>query len=137
MIDAIAAAQPKVPQVACFDTAFHRGQPPVASAFALPRELTESGIRRFGFHGLSYEYVATVLPGELGQMADGRVIVGHLGAGASMCAMLGRRSVATTMGFSALDGLMMATRCGALDPGVVLYLLQQGWDAARLSALLW
>jgi acetate kinase len=116
---------PGVPHVACFDTAFHSTQPAVAQAFALPRELTEAGVRRYGFHGLSYEYIATQLPRVLGAQADGRVIALHLGNGASLCAIHRGKSVASTMGFSALDGLMMGTRCGALDAGVVLYLLQQ------------
>jgi acetate kinase len=122
---------PALPQVACFDTAFHASQPAVATTFALPQELTEQGIRRYGFHGLSYEYVASRLPEVLGpDAARGRVVVAHLGAGASMCAVRDGRSVATTMGFSALDGLMMGTRSGAIDPGVILYLL----DARKMSA---
>lgn len=116
---------PGVPHVACFDTAFHSTQPAVAQAFALPRELTEAGVRRYGFHGLSYEYIASQLPRVLGGQAGGRVIALHLGNGASLCAIHHGKSVASTMGFSALDGLMMGTRCGALDAGVVLYLLQQ------------
>jgi acetate kinase len=125
-IEAVAKSHPALPQIACFDTAFHHDQPAVAAAFALPRQLTADGVRRYGFHGLSYEYIAGVLPEFLGpEAAEGRVVVAHLGAGASMCAMRRRRSVATTMGFTALDGLMMAERCGALDPGVILYLLQQ------------
>src|SRR5262249_23442884 len=97
--------------------------PAVASTFALPRALTEKGIRRYGFHGLSYEYIASILPAHLGPAADGKIVVAHLGNGASMCAMRNRCSVATTMGLSALDGLVMGRRCGALDPGVVLYLI--------------
>jgi acetate kinase len=124
-IRALAAQRPDLPQVACFDTGFHRTQPPVAQAFALPRALTDSGIQRYGFHGLSYESVAHALPAAAGAAADGRVIVAHLGAGASLCAMRGRESVATTMGFTALDGVPMATRCGSLDPGVVLHLLAE------------
>lgn len=116
---------PGVPQVACFDTAFHSTQSAVAQAFALPRALTEAGVRRYGFHGLSYEYIATQLPRVLGAQAGGRVIALHLGNGASLCAIHHGKSVASTMGFSALDGLMMGTRCGMLDAGVVLYLLQQ------------
>jgi acetate kinase len=116
---------PGVPHIACFDTAFHSTQPATAQAFALPRELTEAGVRRYGFHGLSYEYIATQLPRVLGEQAGGRVIVAHLGNGASLCAIRHGKSVASTMGFSALDGLMMGTRCGMLDAGVVLYLLQQ------------
>ena len=107
-IRAIAELQPELPQVACFDTAFHRSQPPVAQLFALPRAITAQGVRRYGFHGLSYEYIALVLPDHLDQdTANGRVIVAHLGNGASMCAMQGRRSVASTMGFTAIEGLMM------------------------------
>lgn len=121
----LAKARPQLPQVACFDTAFHHSQAPLARAYALPREITDAGVRRYGFHGLSYQYIAETLPAHLGAAADGRVIVAHLGAGASMCAMRGRTSVATTMGFSVLDGLMMGTRPGALDPGVVLYLMRE------------
>ena len=140
-LDAIricAELRPRALQVACFDTAFHRQQPPLAQLFALPRSLTESGVRRYGFHGLSYEFIAQTLPQHVGrERADGRVVVAHLGAGASMCAMHRRRSMATTMGFTALDGLMMATRCGNIDPGVLLYLMQRrGYDAAALDHLL-
>jgi acetate kinase len=124
-IRAIAAVAPQLPQVACFDTAFHHGQPWVAKSFALPRELAEAGVIRYGFHGLSYEYIASALGQRAPELAAGRVVVAHLGAGASMCAMLEGKSVDTTMGFTALDGLPMATRCGALDPGVLLYLLQE------------
>src|ERR1700678_1619668 len=123
---AIAASHPGLAQVACFDTAFHHTLPPVARAFALPRALTESGVRRYGFHGLSYEYIAGRLAEVAPKLAQGRVIAAHLGAGASLCALRGGVSVATTTGFSALDGLVMATRCGRLDPGVLLYLGQQG-----------
>jgi acetate kinase len=137
-IEAMTAALPGVPQVACFDTAFHRSQPEVAQRFALPRKITDQGVRRYGFHGLSYEYIADVLPQHLGTKADGRVIVAHLGNGASMCAMKNRRSVATTMGFTAVEGLMMGTRCGSLDPGVLLYLMDyQGMDAKSLERLLY
>ena len=115
---------PTLPQVACFDTAFHRGAPEVAQAFALPRQLYNEGIRRYGFHGLSYEYIASVLPERALEIADGRVVVAHLGNGASLCALKARLSIASTMGFSVLDGLPMGTRCGELDPGVVLHLLQ-------------
>ncbi|MEJ2760897.1 MAG: acetate/propionate family kinase [Gammaproteobacteria bacterium] len=129
---------PALPQVACFDTAFHATQPEVAAAFALPRRITREGVCRYGFHGLSYEYIAGVLPGEAGPAADGRVIVAHLGHGASMCAMRERRSIATTMGFTALDGLPMGTRCGALDPGVMLYLMKEkDMDYEALSDLLY
>lgn len=137
-IEAMTAALPGVPQVACFDTAFHRSQPEVAQRFALPRKITDQGVRRYGFHGLSYEYIADVLPQYLGPKADGRVIVAHLGNGASMCAMNGRRSVATTMGFTAVEGLMMGTRSGSIDPGVLLYLMDyQGMDAKALEKLLY
>jgi acetate kinase len=137
-IDAVAHVFPNLPQVACFDTSFHETQPPVATAFPLPRTLSDAGVRRYGFHGLSYDYIASVLPQHLGARADGRVVVAHLGHGASMCAMHARRSTATTMGFSALDGLMMGTRSGAIDPGVVLYLLEQkGMSAAVVSRLLY
>src|SRR5271154_1732708 len=121
---------PGLPQVACFDTAFHRTAPEVEQAFALPYSFYEEGIRRYGFHGLSYEYIASILPERAPEIAEGRVVVAHLGNGCSACAMRDRRSVATTMGFTALDGLPMGTRCGDLDPGIVLYLLQQ----KRLSA---
>ena len=138
-IEAIAKLHPSLPQIACFDTAFHHGEPAVATTFALPRTLTEEGVRRYGFHGLSYEYIASVLPEVIGSAAaEGRVVVAHLGSGASMCAMRGRKSVATTMGFTALDGLPMSRRCGVLDPGVVLYLIQQkGMTAAQVSDLLY
>jgi acetate kinase len=121
----IARMKPDVPQVACFDTAFHSTQPPVAVAFALPRDVTDLGVKRYGFHGLSYEYIASVLPDYAGAIADERVVVAHLGNGASMCALQGRKSRATTMSFTALDGLPMGTRCGALDPGVLLYLVSE------------
>ena len=124
-IHAIAKLKPGLPQIACFDTAFHVTQPPVARAFALPREFSAAGIKRFGFHGLSFEYIAGVLPRYLGKRAEGKIVIAHLGSGAGMCALLDRRSVAATTGFSALDGLPMGTRCGAIDPGVILYLLQE------------
>jgi acetate kinase len=116
---------PDLPQVACFDTAFHRTAPAVEQAFALPYSFYEEGIRRYGFHGLSYEYIASVLPQRAPEVARGRVVVAHLGSGCSACAMQDRVSIATTMGFTALDGLPMGTRCGELDPGVVLHLIQQ------------
>ena len=132
------AEAPDLPQVACFDTAFHRGQPPLAQAFALPRALTEAGVRRYGFHGLSYEYIARRLREIAPAIAGGRVIAAHLGNGASLCAMRDGRSVASTMGFTAVDGLMMGTRTGALDPGVVLYLMEQhGMDAPAIEDLLY
>jgi acetate kinase len=137
-IDAMTAALPGVPQVACFDTAFHRSQPEVAQRFALPRRITAQGVRRYGFHGLSYEYIADVLPSHLPERANGRIVVAHLGNGASMCAMKELRSIATTMGFTAVEGLMMGTRCGSLDPGVLLYLMDyQGMDAKALEKLLY
>ena len=117
--------RPELPQVACFDTAFHRRQPELAQAFALPDSITDRGVRRYGFHGLSYEYVAGALARMESRAAVGRVVVAHLGNGASMCAMMAGRSVATTMGFTAVDGLPMGTRCGAIDPGVVLYLMDE------------
>jgi len=135
---AVAEALPDLPQVACFDTAFHRTQPAVAQAFAVPRRLADAGVRRYGFHGLSYEYVATALTALAPDVAGGRVIVAHLGNGASLCAMRGGQSVATTMGFTALDGLPMGTRCGAIDPGVLLYLMDQHrMDARALETLLY
>jgi acetate kinase len=121
---------PDLPQVACFDTAFHRTAPEVEQAFALPYALYDEGVRRYGFHGLSYEYISSVLPEQAPEIADGRVVVMHLGNGCSACALKAGISVATTMGFTALDGLPMGTRCGALDPGVVLHLIQQ----KRMSA---
>ena len=138
-IAALSKLHPDLPQVGCFDTAFHHTQPHVATEFALPRRLTEEGIRRYGFHGLSYEYIASVLPTVIGApAARGRVIVAHLGSGASMCALKAGRSVATTMGFTALDGLPMSRRCGSLDPGVVLYLAQEkGMTAGAISNLLY
>jgi acetate kinase len=129
---------PELPQVACFDTAFHRTAPEVEQAFALPYSLYEEGIRRYGFHGLSYEYIASVLPERAPDIANGRVIVAHLGNGCSACAMRNRVSIATTMGFTALDGLPMGTRCGQLDAGVVLHLIQQkGMSAEQLVDLLY
>ena len=136
--DAVAQMAPTVPQVACFDTAFHRTQPAVAQAFALPRRYAEEGVRRYGFHGLSYEYVASVLPTIDRRGAEGRTVVAHLGNGASMCALSGGRSVATTMSFTALDGLVMGTRCGAIDAGVLLYLIDRhGMDPRSLQELLY
>jgi len=116
---------PNVAQVACFDTMFHQTQPDIAAQFALPRKMMEDGIVRYGFHGLSYEYIASAAANMLGRSPHGRMIVAHLGAGASMCAIRDGKSVATTMGFTALDGLPMGTRCGAIDPGVLLFLLQE------------
>lgn len=124
-IKAAMLLHPDLPQVACFDTGFHRSIPEVNQVFALPYAYFEEGVRRYGFHGLSYEYIASVLPDQAPEIAGGRVVVAHLGNGCSACAMHDRRSIATTMGFTALDGLPMGTRCGNLDPGVVLYLLQK------------
>jgi acetate kinase len=137
-VDALSKLHPKLRQVACFDTSYHTTQPLVATAFALPRALSEKGVRRYGFHGLSYEYIVGILPEHLGPKADGKVVVAHLGHGASMCAMVNRKSIATTMGFSALDGLVMGRRCGALDPGVILYLLDhEGMSSKQISHLLY
>jgi acetate kinase len=137
-IRAIAQQAPALPQVACFDTSFHRTQKPLAQTFALPFELHERGVRRYGFHGLSYEFIAGALPAIDPVAARGRAIVAHLGNGASMCAMEAGRSVATTMGFTALDGLVMGTRTGALDPGVVLYLQDElKMDARAIEDLLY
>lgn len=122
-IIALQALLPSVPQIACFDTAFHRSQPEVAQTFGLPRNITAEGIKRYGFHGLSYEFIARALPQHSGRAA-GRVVVAHLGNGASMAAMVDRKCVATTLGFSTIDGLVMGTRCGNLDPGVVLHLME-------------
>lgn len=136
-IKAVATAWPGLPQVACFDTAFHRTMPRLAQIFAIPHELTDQGLVRYGFHGLSYQHIADVLPGIAGERAKGRVVVCHLGHGASLCAMREGRSVATTMGFTALDGLMMGTRCGAIDAGLVLHLIEQrGMAPADVSELL-
>jgi acetate kinase len=137
-IRAMAELAPELPQVACFDTAFHRAQPDVAQSFALPRALTESGIRRYGFHGLSYEFIASQLPALDPALAEQRVVVAHLGNGASLCAMERGRSVASTMGFTAVDGLMMGTRSGAIDPGVLIHLMDtRGLDARALERLLY
>ena len=124
-IATILERMPQVPQVACFDTAFHRGHAAVASLVPLPRDICQSGIERYGFHGISYEYIATILPQVAPEIANGRVIVAHLGSGASLCALRDRKSLDSTMGFTAMDGLCMGTRPGALDPGVVLYLFQK------------
>ena len=123
-IEAAFARLPDVPQVACFDTSFHRGQPEVAELIPLPEDLRQAGLQRYGFHGLSYEYIASVLPEVAPQIASGRVIVAHLGSGASLCALKDRKSVDSTLGFTALDGLCMGTRPGSIDPGVVLHLFQ-------------
>jgi acetate kinase len=137
-IDAAAERLPNAPQVACFDTSFHRGQPAVAELVPLPREIRDSGVQRYGFHGLSYEYIASVLPDAAPEIADGRVIVAHLGSGASMCALKHRKSVESTLGFTALDGLCMGTRPGSVDPGVILYLFQNlGLSAKEVETLLY
>ena len=123
IIHSILESMPYLPQVACFDTAFHRSQPDVAQRFAIPRRFTEEGVRPYGFHGLSYEYISTVLPRLDPKLSNARIIVAHLGSGASLCAIHHGQSIATTMGFSPLDGLMMGTRCGNIDPGVLLYFM--------------
>jgi len=137
-IRALLERSPALPQVACFDTAMHRSNPAEAQMFALPMELTEAGVRRYGFHGLSYEYIASVLARFDPRAAHGRTVVLHLGNGASMCALQSGRSVASTMGFTAVDGLPMGTRSGALDPGVILYLMdERGMDARAVEKLLY
>lgn len=137
-IEAISTAAPHIPQVACFDTAFHQVQPQLAQIFALPREITESGVRRYGFHGLSYEFVSSKLREVAPDYADKKIIIAHLGNGASLCAIDGGKSVATTMGFTAVDGLMMGTRCGSIDPGVLIYLMdQRRLNARRLEELIY
>jgi acetate kinase len=137
-IRTILELRPELPQVACFDTAFHRGHGPLADHFAIPEELYAEGVRRYGFHGLSYEYIADRLPQVAPELAQGRVIVAHLGSGASMCALAGGRSVESTLGFTALDGLPMGTRPGQIDPGVVLYLLtEKGMDAGAVQRFLY
>jgi acetate kinase len=137
-IRGILAALPDLPQVACFDTAFHRTNPDLAQRFALPAALHEEGVRRYGFHGLSYEYIASVLPKRDERAAAGRTVVLHLGNGSSMCALQSGRSIASTMGFTAVDGLPMGTRTGSLDPGVILYLMdQRGMDARAIEKLIY
>ena len=137
-IRAAMAAYPGVPQIACFDTAFHRSHPWVNDTFALPREYYDRGVRRYGFHGISYDYITSELQARAPLIAAGRVVVAHLGNGASMCAIQHGRSVASTMGFSALDGLPMGTRSGQVDPGVLLYLMdQEGMDAEAISDMLY
>ncbi|MFL5252121.1 MAG: hypothetical protein ACJ8AI_04380, partial [Rhodopila sp.] len=134
----IARHAPHLPQVACFDTAFHRSQAAVVQAFGLPREYYDKGVRRYGFHGLSYEYIANRLPEVAPEVASGRVVIAHLGNGASLCAVEKGRSVASTMGFTAVDGLMMGTRCGAIDPGVLIYLMEtEGMDTRALEDLIY
>jgi acetate kinase len=137
-INAVFERLPNVPQVACFDTSFHRGHPAVASLVPLPRELCKSGLERYGFHGISYEYIASVLPDVAPEIAGGRVIVAHLGSGASLCALQNGKSIDSTLGFTALDGLCMGTRPGALDPGVVLYLFQSlGLSSKEVETILY
>jgi acetate kinase len=137
-IEAVAEILPDVQQVACFDTGFHSGQPAVAQLVPLPAEIRAGGVQRYGFHGLSYEYIASVLPEVMPEIADGRVIVAHLGSGASLCAMKGRRSMDSTLGFTALDGLCMGTRPGSVDPGVILHLFQTlHLSAAEVETILY
>ena len=137
-VHAAIALRPNLPQIGCFDTAFHHRMPEVATRFALPRHFHDEGVRRYGFHGLSYEYIASRLREVAPHLAEGRVIAAHLGNGASLCAMRNGISIDSTMGFTALDGLVMGTRCGALDPGVVLYLLQsRGMSTGDVSNLLY
>lgn len=129
---------PQLPQVACFDTAFHHAQPAVAQAFALPRKITDLGVRRYGFHGLSYEYISQALPRYDAHAARGKAVVLHLGNGSSMCAIAAGRSIASTMGLTALDGLPMGTRCGSIDPGVILYLMDElKMDARAIEKLIY
>ena len=137
-IRAVLARAPELPQVACFDTAMHRTFPRVEQMFALPRELEDAGVRRYGLHGLSYEYIASVLPQFDERAARGKTVVLHLGSGASMCALEAGRSIASTMGMTGLDGLPMGTRTGALDPGVMLYLMnERGMDARAIESLIY
>jgi acetate kinase len=137
-IEALARLQPELPQVACFDTSFHRTMPETAQLYGLPRPLTEAGARRYGFHGISYEYIAGVLPQFDKKAATGRTVVAHLGGGASMCALVAGRSVATTMGFSPLSGLLMGTRPGELDPGLILWLMQaKGMSLKEVETMLY
>jgi acetate kinase len=137
-IEAVAARLPGVPQVACFDTSFHRGQSAVAQLVPLPQRIRESGVQRYGFHGLSYEYIASTLPGVAPEIAGGRVVVAHLGSGSSVCALKAGKSVDSSFGFTALDGLCMGTRPGAIDPGVVLFLFQNlGLTTGEVETLLY
>lgn len=137
-IEAVAERLPSVPQVACFDTSFHRGQPEVAEVVPLPRDVCKNGVQRYGFHGLSYEYIVSVLPQIAPEIANGRVIVAHLGSGASLCAVNAGKSVDSTLGFTALDGLCMGTRPGAIDSGVILYLFQNlGLTAKEVETILY
>jgi acetate kinase len=136
-VRAFRRACPDLPQIACFDTAFHSTTLAVEQHFALPQAFHDEGVRRYGFHGLSYRYVSELLAATTPAAVHGRLLLAHLGNGASLCAVHEGRSVATTMGFSALDGLMMGTRCGSLDAGVLLHLLRQGWDGPRIEKLLY
>lgn len=136
-VNAAQEAFPKAVQVGCFDTAFHRGHPWVNDTFALPRKLYDEGVRRYGFHGLSYEYVTGRLHDTLPELDRNKVVIAHLGNGASMCAVREGKSIGSTMGFSALDGLPMGTRCGQLDPGVLLYLMERGMSATELTKMLY
>jgi acetate kinase len=135
-VETLLAQRPLLPQVACFDTAFHAAMPLHEQRFALPRELMQQGIRRYGFHGLSCEYITGVLPAHLGEAAHGRVVIAHLGHGVSMTAVKERKGIATSMSFTPLDGLPMGTRSGAIDPAIVLYLLQRGMAAPDIADLL-
>jgi acetate kinase len=136
-MEAVAEVRPTLPQVACFDTAFHHTMPAVATLCALPRAVSATGVRRYGFHGLSYDYIAGCLKHQAPALARGRVIAAHLGSGASLCALQGGVSIATTMGLTSLDGLVMATRCGSLDPGVILYLGREGHSFADIEDMLY
>jgi acetate kinase len=137
-IIAIAEAAPHIPQVACFDTAFHRSQPNLAQLFALPRKFTDAGVRRYGFHGLSYEYVTSRFAAVAPELAGSRIVIAHLGNGASLCAVLEGKSIASTMGFTAVDGLVMGTRCGTIDPGVLVHLMDAyGMDARAIEKLIY
>jgi acetate kinase len=137
-IEAVFERLPEVPQVACFDTSFHRGHPAVAELVPLPLEIREQGVQRYGFHGLSYEYIASVLPEVAPEISSGRVIVAHLGSGTSVCALRNGKSVDSSLGFTALDGLCMGTRPGSVDPGVILHLFQSlGYTAADVEAILY
>ena len=136
-ISAVAAGRPGLTQVACFDTAFHHSLPEIARIFAVPRAMTEEGVRRYGFHGLSYEYISGKLRQDFPELAAKRLVAAHLGAGASLCALDSGVSIATTTGFSALEGLIMATRCGRLDPGVLLYLAAQGKSFSEIEHILY
>ncbi len=136
-VRAARTAFPDAVQIGCFDTGFHRGHPFVNDTFALPRKYYEEGVRRYGFHGLSYDYITGVLERDYSELAQGRVVIAHLGNGASMCAVKNGKSIGSTMGFSALDGLPMGTRCGQLDPGVLLFLMDQGMSSTEIARMLY